>query len=418
MTAVPTDAAQWATDSNDALHLSMVRAQEDKDVLGEEERESFEEFHPTFTYPIFGEEEKIYGYRDMRVDLKFASGSLQHYINIQYSAALPKTRDDVEGTLYKFVPSDYLKSESDFLKRVEQDALSFRPLGTKIASYTRRAESAKGKGKGKTRADEPVDEEDEDTVTYEVYHATMATPGFRDYHRRMQIFILLYIEAGSYIQEEDDRWEFVVLYEKRKRKDAARTPVYHFVGYSSLYPFWCWPDHIRLRLSQFVILSPYQRHGHGSDLYNALYRYLLTREDVTELTIEDPAEAFEDLRDKNDLKMLLSNVEFFKEGYGELPAKKGKLGPPADKAWVEHWRLKLKIAKRQFQRLTEMLILRKLNPADTKATRAFRLQVKERLYRFNFDALVQLDKDERLEKLEATYQNVRDGYQQILERVQ
>ena len=40
----------------------------------------------------------------------------------------------------------------------------------------------------------------------------MATPGFRDYHRRMQIFILLYIEAGSYIQEDDERWEFVVLY--------------------------------------------------------------------------------------------------------------------------------------------------------------------------------------------------------------
>ena len=40
----------------------------------------------------------------------------------------------------------------------------------------------------------------------------MATPGFRDYHRRMQLFILLYIEAGSYIQEDDERWEFVVLY--------------------------------------------------------------------------------------------------------------------------------------------------------------------------------------------------------------
>jgi hypothetical protein len=26
------------------------------------------------------------------------------------------------------------------------------------------------------------------------------TPGFRDFHRRAQLFILLYIEAGSYIQ--------------------------------------------------------------------------------------------------------------------------------------------------------------------------------------------------------------------------
>jgi hypothetical protein len=28
----------------------------------------------------------------------------------------------------------------------------------------------------------------------------------------MQLFILLYIEAGSYIQEEEESWEFVVLY--------------------------------------------------------------------------------------------------------------------------------------------------------------------------------------------------------------
>lgn len=28
----------------------------------------------------------------------------------------------------------------------------------------------------------------------------------------MQLFILLYIEAGSYINEEEDPWEFVVLY--------------------------------------------------------------------------------------------------------------------------------------------------------------------------------------------------------------
>jgi len=33
-------------------------------------------FHPRFTYPIFGDEEKIYGYQDLIVNLWFASGSL------------------------------------------------------------------------------------------------------------------------------------------------------------------------------------------------------------------------------------------------------------------------------------------------------------------------------------------------------
>lgn len=39
----------------------------------------------------------------------------------------------------------------------------------------------------------------------------MTTPGFRDYLRRFQIFVPFYIEGGEYIDEEDDRWEFVVL---------------------------------------------------------------------------------------------------------------------------------------------------------------------------------------------------------------
>jgi hypothetical protein len=39
----------------------------------------------------------------------------------------------------------------------------------------------------------------------------MSTPGFRDLHRRMQIFVLLYVEGGSYLDEEDPKWEFVVL---------------------------------------------------------------------------------------------------------------------------------------------------------------------------------------------------------------
>jgi len=95
--------------------------------------------------------------------------------------------------------------------------------------------------------------------------ATWDTPGFREYHRRMQLFILLYIEGGSYIQEDEEAWEFVLLcvsvcfiraldliflrrYEKRKRRDDSGLSTYHFVGYSSLYNFYYYPEKTRLRL--------------------------------------------------------------------------------------------------------------------------------------------------------------------------
>ncbi|KAG5640353.1 hypothetical protein DXG03_009096, partial [Asterophora parasitica] len=380
---------------------------------------------------IYGEDEKLYGYKDLDIDvsgshdypllapssiftqLRFSSGSLVQYLNVRYSDKLgsSSTVDDVEGTLSDFIPPGYFKDEQKFLAFVEEDSTNFKPSGQLIHSYTRSApSSANGKGKGKGAADsQALDSESEDAVVFEVYHATWNTPGFKEYHRRMQLFILLYIEGGSYINEDEDPWEFAVLFEKRKRKGTPNVASYHFVGYSSLYPFYFFPEKTRLRLSQFVILPPYQHQGHGSNLYNAIYNHTLSQPNIAELTVEDPAEAFEDLRDRNDLKMLLSNERLMEEGFGEaavthgggrvggvgragksarggkeLTSAKGKLGPPSDKGWLEKWRKDLKIGGRQFQRLTEMLLLLRLDPSDARALRAYRIQVKERLYRFNF----------------------------------
>ncbi|KEP53741.1 histone acetyltransferase type B catalytic subunit [Rhizoctonia solani 123E] len=405
----------WLSNANDALCLKLVRTARDTGVLTEDERSLVEEFHPTFTYPIFGEKETIYGYADLKISLFFASGSLSMFLNVASTAKLPsKTADDVEGTLYKFIPPNYSKSAESFQDTVEKEAATFRPLGEKIHTYVRRAT---GHGKGKSKEASPISEDDPDAVVFEVYHSTWDTPGFREYHRRMQIFILLYIEGGSYIQEDEEKWEFTVLYERRRshspndNPDSPPTHTYHFAGYSSLYPFWCWPDKVRLRLSQFVILPPYQHAGHGSALYNAIYQFSLGRDDVVELTVEDPSETFEDLRDRNDMKRLISLESFMQEG------KAGKFGPPVDKAWVEKWRRDLKMASRQFHRLIEMLLLRELDSSSKQAQKAFRIQVKERLYRFNYEILAQLEKEERLEKLEETFQNVRTDYQRILATV-
>lgn len=100
-----------------------------------------------------------------------------------------------------------------------------------------------------------------------------------------------------------------------------------------------------------------------AELYKTIYRYILLQQNIAELTVEDPAEAFEDLRDVNDLAMLLANETFVADGFGEAyvshgggrvgksrkggavaPGTNGKMGPPTDKVWSEKWRTKLKIA--------------------------------------------------------------------------
>lgn len=88
---------------------------------------------------------------------------------------------------------------------------------------------------------------------------------------------------------------------------------------------------------------------------------MLSQDHISELTVEDPAEAFEDLRDRNDINMLLGLKQFMEEGFGTNSAPAGgsgigpirrtksssgagKMGPPINKAWAEKWRVQLKIA--------------------------------------------------------------------------
>jgi len=109
--------------------------------------------------------------------LRFTSGSLAQFLDVKYSAKVPSssTLDDVQGTLKKFIPEGYYRTESEFLARVEEDAVSFRPLGEKIASYTRVAPNSATKGKG---AAVTLPEDDPDAVVYEVWHVRTSTPNF------------------------------------------------------------------------------------------------------------------------------------------------------------------------------------------------------------------------------------------------
>lgn len=43
-------------------------------------------FHPRFTYPIFGEEERIFGYQGLRINLRFAAHDLYPNLEISYDS--------------------------------------------------------------------------------------------------------------------------------------------------------------------------------------------------------------------------------------------------------------------------------------------------------------------------------------------
>lgn len=130
-----------------------------------------------------------------------------------------------------------------------------------------------------------------------------------------------------------------------------------------------------------------------AQLYNALWNHISDRSEVSELTIEDPSEHFEDLRDRNDLTRLRKLLGQSKEILR---------GAPVDKTWMENTRKELKYAKvgrrharrdssrradinlacsrqqRQFLRIIEIMLLEQLKyrKNDPNAYKALRLQVR------------------------------------------
>jgi histone acetyltransferase 1 len=193
-----------------------------------------------------------------------------------------------------------------------------------------------------------------------------------------------------------------------------------------------------------LILPPYQKSGHGSALYSAIYADILADSTVRELAVEDPSEEFDVLRDINDWRTLEPkfreaqisiNVEPFsgteKRRGGRLPTAK-----LVDVAALKKIRADAKIARRQFARQVEMYLLslipfshragggasltklliqktRATDPAD-KAYYWWRLILKQRIYKKNKDQLQQLDLEERRPKVEDAARAQEDEYEKLL----
>ena len=163
-----------------------------------------------------------------------------------------------------------------------------------------------------------------------------------------------------------------------------------------------------------------------------------------DISVEDPNEAFDDLRDYCDFTRLAANgtLEKFKLN-PNLDAKTaarrigGKV-PTAkllDLPLLHSLRLQNKLAQRQFFRLVEMYLLSKIPPhirqADTarltqrgrakdEGDRAYyywRLLVKQRIYRRNKDVLIQLDRLDRIDKLEETLGGQQGDYERLLRNI-
>lgn len=161
----------------------------------------------------------------------------------------------------------------------------------------------------------------------------------------------------------------------------------------------------------------------------------------TEITVEDPNEAFDDLRDYCDYTRLLQNgtlAQIKLNSSIDPKASQKRIGvrvPTAkllDLPLLDTLRKKNKIAPRQFARLVELYLLSQIkaharqagtsrltqrgrsSDLDDRAFYYWRLLVKQRVYKKNKDVLIQLDRADRVDKVEQTVGEVAGDYERLL----
>jgi hypothetical protein len=229
-----------------------------------------------------------------------------------------------------------------------------------------------------------------------------------------QRFAHFFIENASFIHEHNTNFHLMTVITKHSPVAAelvAFCTVYEFINPMRQ------PNPASLRICQLVTSPPYQRLGVGSDIIKSVMREASSREDVYEVTVEDPCEAFTRLRDLIDVQSIRGNGFFFNSSITNIEqllvlsdAKTGLLGTST----IETIRCKLKLTSFQIQRAYEVACLEKiLNHRSSTTTttiddnlKPLRLRMKARLLKKHLEELEPILQDSAALKnrLEELYQ--------------
>lgn len=407
----------FVVDSNDALKFRLIRGEEDLDSEVELD------FEPAMSHQIYGENENIFGYRNLKVDMYMTASTLKAFIRMKSDEVISMKMsgdvkpDPVIPPLLEILAPDQaiVDNIDEFRKYVNSDKeIKFVPFGEKIDSFE--------------------SEKDCTTHKYEVYLSDESVPGFRDFHSRLQPWIMFFIDAASYIDIDDNNWRFFCLFEKYTDSDGR--PRYAIAGYITVFQYYAYPENMRPRISQMLVLPPFQRQGLGAKLLHAVSKHYWSIPKVVDITVEDPSEDFVRLRDFVDVSNGLKLVSTFadpaivKAGFSEDMVKEANE--------------KLKLCRRQARRVYEIIRLHwtkkacpLTNSPSSTEYKAYRMDVKNRLnapFRKEEKQLTKLQKvlspdefaaatanithrEQRLAVLDNQFKELEEHYLQVLERI-
>ncbi|CAO2651662.1 Nn.00g042320.m01.CDS01 [Neocucurbitaria sp. VM-36] len=458
------DLEDWVTNSNECFFINLYRTVDDEN----EPKRILDSFNPTFTYTVIDEQETIAGYKNPRINLDFRANDLKPKLKIQFDQELDLKKISPDLNQVDLSPELFRKHLPESIDdNADATSKDWKPPGERLNSF-----EVQGK-------------------QYEIWKASMTDPAARRIWTNMKILVLLFIEGatteGLDDEETFDRWSIYLLYEVTPLQDANFSP-YTLAGFSTSYRSWIFPTFeimratkqlpspppentngaagkytpprltqnpetfvfnekinrletpSRERISQFLILPPYQGQSLGSRLYDTIFQDLVSKPFIYEIPVEDPSEDFDAMRDYSDITYLRTLPAFQTLSVASnLPPESLRKDSPIPRNLIlgngkdlEEMRHEAKIVTRQFYRMVELHLLSTIPPNHRNRARItrkakasnendrkyyfWRLALKHRIYSQNADALDQMeDAAEKVEKLESAVDSQQEEFEERLE---
>ncbi|CAK9326697.1 unnamed protein product [Citrullus colocynthis] len=308
------------------------------------------------------EDGKIYGYLGLKITVWFSIVSFHAYADIVFESTSDgdKGITDLKSALQNIFAETLVDNKDDFLQTFSKDVNFIGSLVADGEVLHPRA-SSNGKSNGSNFHLQAPNSD------LEVIRLPMDKMAGRNLYSHLVPLALLLIDGSSPIDVTDPRWELYVLTQKNNDQLGHIHPT--LLGFAALYRFYHYPDSSRLRLSQILVLPPYQHKGFGRFLLEVLNNVAVS-ENVYDFTIEEPLSQLLQLRTCIDVKRLCgfgpiqeavnTAVSQFKLGRLSKKVSFPPLLPPSEA--IETVRKSLKITKEQFLHCWEILVFLGLEP--------------------------------------------------------
>ncbi|GLC61744.1 hypothetical protein PLESTB_001798300 [Pleodorina starrii] len=295
--AAATKPAAFIVDAHQAVQFRAVSSP-DAEGIAAEVAAGGKPVSVEYLHQHFGDSEQIRGFSGLKITIWVHVRTYHVWVDISFEVKRPGA--DKLGPIFEGAfPAGYCRSQEEFVTVAAAAAASMPDLlalgdcvGTvQLPPTAYGITAAAAAPAGSAAAEGPVE------VSVRRFQISTAPPEVKALHTRMEPLLLFTIDGAQFIETDDLQWELMLPVARARDGGCV------VMGLTTLFNFFAYPASCRLRVSQVLVLSPWQGLGLGKALLKLSYDLARSR-CCADLTVEDPTPNLQRVREKLEVEML------------------------------------------------------------------------------------------------------------------